>query len=89
MQRALDEEIFELALREERVIVSADTNFGFLLAKWVKEKPSVVLFRHFPSSSENQVRALMIVAEKFESELEQGGMIVVEPKGIRIRKLPF
>ena len=89
MQRAPDQEIFECALKEERLIVSADTDFGFLLAKWGKEKPSVALFRHFPSSSEHQVQALLIIVKKFESELKQGSMIVIEPKGIRIRKLPF
>ena len=71
------------------MIVSADTDFGFLLAKLDKNKPSVILFRHFSSNFEQQARALVIVIKQFESELEQGSMIVMEQKGIRIRKLPF
>ena len=89
MQRASDQEIFDRALKEGRVIVSADTDFGFLLAKWGKEKPSVLLFRHFSSVPEHQSRALLVINQKFASELEQGSIIVVETKGIRIRKLPF
>ena len=89
MQRASDEEIFQRALSEERVIVSADTDFGFLLAKWNKEKPSVVLFRRFSPRSEHELQALRTVLEKFQSELEEGSILVVEPKGVRIRKLPL
>lgn len=33
MQASSDEEIFDLAAREDRVVVTADTDFGTLLAK--------------------------------------------------------
>jgi len=89
MQQASDAEIFERALREERVIVSADTDFGFILARWNQEKPSVILFRHFSPHAEHQVNALEWIAEKFKLELETGSIIVIEPKGVRIRKLPL
>jgi len=88
MQRASDEEIFLRALSENRTIVSADTDFGFLLAKWNKQKPSVILFRRFPPQTEQELRALRVVVEKFQIELEEGSILVVEPKGVRIRKLP-
>ena len=89
MQRASDQEIFERALKEERFIVSADTDFGFLLARWNQEKPSLVLFRNFSNLAEHQTRALVIIMERFQSELEQGSIIVVEPNKVRIRKLPL
>jgi predicted nuclease of predicted toxin-antitoxin system len=45
LQAAKDEEIFRVALQEGRIILSADTDFGTLLARWQMNHPSVILFR--------------------------------------------
>ena len=89
MQRASDEEIFRRALSEERIIVSADTDFGFLLARWDTNKPSLILFRRFTPIADHQLGALRSIIKKFRAELEEGSIIVIEPKGVRIRKLPL
>jgi predicted nuclease of predicted toxin-antitoxin system len=45
MQAAIDEEIFEVAVSEGRTIVSADTDFGTILALRSTAEPSVLIFR--------------------------------------------
>lgn len=45
LQHASDQEIFQYALENKRIIVSADTDFGLLLSFWNKNEPSVIIFR--------------------------------------------
>ncbi|MFP5318180.1 MAG: DUF5615 family PIN-like protein [Acidimicrobiia bacterium] len=45
MQRAGDPEVLDLARRDDRVLVSADTDFSTLLAQAGATRPSVVIFR--------------------------------------------
>jgi predicted nuclease of predicted toxin-antitoxin system len=45
LQRASDEDILTRAAREQRVLLSADMDFGFLLASRRDPWPSVILLR--------------------------------------------
>jgi len=42
IQTADDEQIFEKAVRNERVLISADTDFGTILALRHENKPSII-----------------------------------------------
>ena len=58
MQRADDQEIFGRAAREDCAIVSADTDFGTILALRHDAKPSVVLLLTRGSEQESVVRTV-------------------------------
>ena len=90
MQAASDNEIFEHAQQEQRVLVSADTDFGTLLAARRDSAPSVVLFRHgMQRRPEQQSETLLANLARIERDLAEGSIVVIEPGRIRIRGLPL
>jgi predicted nuclease of predicted toxin-antitoxin system len=90
LHAAEDEALFDLAAEQDRVIVSADTDFGTLLALRSSTKPSVILFRHSAARRpEVQVRLLLAQLDQLEEALAAGSLVAIEATRIRIRALPL
>ena len=87
---ASDEDVFQVALADSRVIVSEDTDFGTLLALRDAAKPSVVLFRGIQDrSAANLLSLLLTNLAAVTRDLDAGAVVVIENARIRIRRLPL
>jgi len=90
MHAASDEEIFDRPARDDRVVVSADTDFGTLLATRKQTSPSVILFRHGSQHRPvDQAALLKANLPKIGDALKAGSIVVIQPDRIRIRALPL
>jgi predicted nuclease of predicted toxin-antitoxin system len=90
MHAASDEEILARALKEDRVVVSADSDFGVILAAQEANRPSFILFRD-PNlmSADDYIKVLLSALPVLEPELTGGCVAVFRYGRLRVRKLPF
>jgi predicted nuclease of predicted toxin-antitoxin system len=89
MQSASDVEVFKFAVEQDRILISADTDFRTLLALWHDKKPSVLLLHHPQKSPQAQLALLLANLPTIEEALEQGSIVILEATRIRIRSLPI
>lgn len=90
LSAAKDEEIFELASSEDRVIISEDNDFGTLLARAGTKAPSFVLIRSAePLTPDGQAALLLNNLGAVEHDLAEGSIVVLARGRVRVRALPI
>ena len=90
MHAASDADIFARAASEDRVIISADTDFGVLLAMRHETKPSVILLRQGAlRRPAEQVTLILANLSNIEDALMAGSIVTFRGALVRIRSLPL
>jgi predicted nuclease of predicted toxin-antitoxin system len=90
LQAAADAAIFDRAADEDRIVVSADTDFGTLLAARRAKSQSVILFRRGTQRQPDEQAALLLSnLSALADALADGSVAVIEPERIRVRSLPL
>ena len=85
---APDEQVMGAAAAQRRVLISADTDFGELLAIGKLVARSVILLRGAVTTADHRLR-LVSNLDQIGTELDAGAIVVLTDQRIRIRLLPI
>lgn len=86
---APDTVVMRAAADDARVLISADTDFGELLALNRHPGPSVVILRRSPHRPTEQAQLLLGALPDLEDSLIEGAVVSLTPATARVRKLPI
>jgi len=90
MHASRDIDILERARHENRIVVSADSDFGVILASQAVSHPSFILFRE-PDllRAQDYIDLLLPAVPALEPELAAGCVATFRRGRLRVRRLPF
>ena len=90
LRAATDKVVLEAARNDHRVLVSADTDFGALLAASHDPGPSIVLVRRVVGRRVEDLAGILIAnLPQVEEDLRLGSIVVIGDDSLRIRRLPI
>ena len=89
LHRMPNGEIFEKAIREDRIVLTFDLDFGEIAALTERRRTSVILFRLKNTRTPHVIERFSSVIERFSDALERGSIITVEDTRCRIRHFPI
>lgn len=84
-----DARVLAYAAAEAHVLLSADTDFGEILARSGGQVPSVTLFRRADRSAASLASVLLTNLDLVADDLERGAFVVITENRLRIRRLPL
>jgi|WetSurMetagenome_2_1015567.scaffolds.fasta_scaffold963736_2 predicted nuclease of predicted toxin-antitoxin system len=89
LHRMLDTQIIEKGKKENRVILTCDLHFGYIMAISKGISPSVITFRLDDESPNNINDKLDQILNESYNVLEKGAIISVDETKYRVRLLPI
>jgi len=87
--RIAEREIFQKALREERIVLTFDLDFGEIVRRVIDEASAWSCFGCANTRADFVIQRLKIVLEQSTEELAQGAVVLVEDGRHRVRRLPI
>jgi predicted nuclease of predicted toxin-antitoxin system len=82
-------EIFDKAIREDRIVITFDLDFGEIAALTEGRKASVILFRLKNTRTAYVIERLSSAIEAFAEALESGAIVIIEDTRYRVRYFPI
>jgi predicted nuclease of predicted toxin-antitoxin system len=89
LHRMPNGEIFEKAIREDRIVITFDLDFGEIAALTESRRASVILFRLKNTRTLHVIERLSSVVERFADALNRGSILTVEDTRCRVRHFPI
>jgi predicted nuclease of predicted toxin-antitoxin system len=89
LRGAPDETVLAAADADSRVLITADTDFGTLLALSGAAQPSVILLRRPGRQSAERAQIVLAILGLVSEALHRGAVITVETTRLRVRELPI
>lgn len=89
LPKAKDAEVMKYAIDNNMIVVTADLDFGEILAYTEHKKHSVIILRLKNPSPEHVNSILSLILPRTEKSLKEGSIVIVEEGRIRIRELPI
>jgi predicted nuclease of predicted toxin-antitoxin system len=82
-QRSVDKELMALALSENRILLTEDKDFGWLVFAGRVDSPGVILIR-FPASARGLLAAAIVDLVREHAQKLVGSFVVLQPGAARI-----
>ena len=90
MREAPDDVVLAAARDADAVLISADTDFGELLARSNANGPSVILLRRQEGRRASKIASLIVAnLQAVADDLASGAIVVLDDDRVRIRSLPL
>ena len=86
---APDTHLMSFAAEHEYIVLTHDLDFGAILAATHGITPSVVQIRSEDLNPDALGESIIGALLQMQSELEQGALLTIEPKRVRLRLLPL
>ena len=89
LSRATDRQLLEYARKEDRVIITLDSDFHAILATENAGSPSVIRIRQEGLKAPNFAELIMKIFPRIQDVLRKGALVSITENAIRIRKIPL